>query len=752
MRIELIIILALILLGGRAMAQTESAEIRLLDSESSLPIADATFEYGEQQGLSSSGGIIRFVFEPGTSMSLSHINYGKWTLSFRDVQEVLRQGIIYRKLLTVNLYPVTVIGLRESSGQPVESLSMEYRERMEHDGADILNQIPAFNSIRKGGNYGFDPVFRSFQNERLNVVLNGAQSATVACPNRMDPPTSQMAPNMTDRIEVLKGPYALRYGTGLGATINFIPTPLRFSTESEVYGRLSTGYEENGDLIRGEGRLGFSGSHYDLSLFGAWSQGNDYRAGDGQTVQADFKRGSYGAVLGLKLSDRQQLRLSATYNRARDADFPALAMDLRRDDTWMFNLRHDIRIGGDHLRSWNTTLYGSFVDHLMNNLLKPLDPRMLNAETAAKTQNYGGRSEGVWQFGENSLYSGVDFRAETAEGERSREFLMGPMAGNTVFDNAWQDGKISRSAAFAELQLPGENWSYVISGRIELNQSSLRDPAAEFTDAQEEWEVNQINPSFSLGVLKDFGERFRTGLWLGRAQRSGGLAERYINFFPIGQDPFELLGTPTLEPEVNQQADLTFQWNGKRGARIEVDLFASYLTDYISSVIDTELTPRLPTSPGIRRFVNIDEVFKTGFEFNWIQPLFSGIQQQLSLAYTYGQDRERNEPLPEVAPLDIRYTLSGSYRDGALSPELSFRYVAEQNRVSGEFGETVTPSFFLVDVNVGYRLSKTLSIQAGAQNLLDANYYEHLNRSVRGTNNPIFAPGRNVYVNLNARF
>ncbi len=119
---------------------------------------------------------------------------------------------------------------------------------MEHDGAQILNQLPAFNSIRKGGNYGFDPVFRGIKYDQLNVVLNGAQSATAACPNRMDPPTSQMAPNMMDRIEILKGPYALRYGTGFGATINFIPAKLRHTSEPDIYGKASTGYETNGDL------------------------------------------------------------------------------------------------------------------------------------------------------------------------------------------------------------------------------------------------------------------------------------------------------------------------------------------------------------------------------------------------------------------------------------------------------------------------------------------------------------------------
>jgi iron complex outermembrane receptor protein len=56
------------------------------------------------------------------------------------------------------------------------------------------------------------------------------------------------------------------------------------------------------------------------------------------------------------------------------------------------------------------------------------------------------------------------------------------------------------------------------------------------------------------------GESISTALWLGRAQRSGSLTERFINYFPVGQDPYEMLGNPQLLPEVNNQADLTFAW------------------------------------------------------------------------------------------------------------------------------------------------------------------------------------------------
>ncbi len=746
-----IFFLFFVLYAGSLIAQADGDAISLLDPDDNAPIVGASFQYGAENGLSDAEGVIRFRYVPGRTMTLSHVSYGSWTWTAEDLDQLRRTGVYYRRGTVINLYPATVIAVRPSSRQPGDQVAINYQERLEHDGAAILNQSPAFNSIRKGGNYGFDPVFRGYKYDQLNVVLNGAQSATAACPNRMDPPTSQMAPNMLDRIEVLKGPYALRYGTGFGATINFIPAALRFSSEPGVYGRLSTGYESNGNIARGESRIGFSGAKYDFSLFGAWAQGDDYTSGNGETVPADFSRGSFGANLGLKPAANQQVRVSALYNRARDADFPALPMDLRNDDTWLLNARHDIQLGNQYLQSWNTTLFTSFVDHLMDNRLKPLDPRILNAETVATTYNYGGRTEGVWQFGKNKLFGGADWRVEGAEGIRSRAFLLGPNAGRTVEDNAWQKSRISKTGVFAEYHLTTPALEYVFSGRLELNQADSDDPSAEFTGVYTELRETQLNPSFSVGVVRGKDAAIRTGLWLGRAQRSGGLTERFINYFPVGQDPFEMLGNPQLAPEVNNQVDLTLAWK-TAGTALNVDLFASYLQDYISSVIDPALSPRLPMSPGVRQFINIDEAFKTGFEVSWTQQLPLQLQQQFGMAYTYGQDLERDEPLPEIAPLDVRYALTGSYLQDRLRPEVAFRYVVEQSRVSQEFGETVTPSFGLLDVKVGFSVTDQLVLSTGVNNLLDENYYEHLARSVRGTNTPIFAPGRNVFANLSFAF
>jgi iron complex outermembrane recepter protein len=725
--------------------------ILLLDQSSYMPIAGATFQYADQSGISDNRGAIEFTYIDGETMRLSHLGYGEWILSDAALQEAMKSGKLYRENINVTLYPVTVIAIRQRFDE-AETLDLDYQEKMAHDAGALLNQITAISSIRKSGNYGFDPVLRGFKYDQINVVLNGAQCATAACPNRMDPPTSQMAPNMTERIEVLKGPHALRYGGSFGGTINFIPAPLRFSDRLKPYGRFSTGYDNNGNISRGEGLLGFSGQRYDLGIFASWSKGNDYTAGDGSKVKAAFSRNSVGANLGVKLSDNQQIRLSATHNIARDVDFPALPMDLRSDNTWMLNVRHDIKFATGNIQSWNTTVFGSFVEHKMDNQLKNLDPRTLNAETIASTHNYGGRTEGIWSFRNGSLYAGADLRIEGAEGNRVREFLMGPNTGKVFTDNAWQNGWISKTGAFAEYHFHKGSFRWVFSGRLELNNADIKDAEPEFTLVFPETKSTQVNPSISIGGIKNFEHDIALGLWLGHARRSGSLIERFINYFPVGQDPYEMLGNPGLNPEINHQADLTFEWKTLHSS-LKVDIFAAYLQDVISSLIDTTLSPRLPNSPGVRQFVNIGQALKSGFEAAWGQKLFAGLQYYLSIAYTFAQDLERDEPLPEISPLDFRYSLLGNYLDNTLKPEMTFRYVLMQSRISEEFGETPSPAFALLDVKLSYQFHKILGVTAGIQNLFDKHYYEHLNRSVRGNNpNPIYAPGRNFFISLNLNF
>lgn len=722
---------------------SQKKTIQLLDQETNEVIANATFVHGSQAGVSDEQGTILFELEEGQDLQVSHVNYGSQIWNPTALQAALSSKQILLKAKVSDLMPVTVVSVRSAN---TSSLDFSARDHLSHDGATILKEIPSIGTIQKAGNYGFDPVFRGFKYDQLNVVLNGAQSATAACPNRMDPPTSQMAPNMLEQVEILKGPYSLRYGAGLGATINFKSAPLSFKPQS-LNGRFSTSYESNGDVARGEGMIGYASKIIDVGLYSSYAEGNDYQSGSGETMQADFKRGSIGTHLGARLSPDQTIRISANYNVARDADFPALAMDLRKDDTWMFNARHEMEFNQAKIKSWNTTLFGSFVDHTMDNLLKDLNPRMMNAATDAETFNYGGRSEITWKGRGGLAYSGVDVKVEGAKGERTREFLMGDMMGNVVTDNAWQQGQISKTGLFTEYHFLNGAMDVILSGRLEYNSASIKDPEANFASINEELELVQVNPGVSLGLAKSMVSNVNTSLWLGRVQRSGSLTERYINYFAVGNDPYELVGNPALEPEVNYQLDFTNQWT-KNNFSLNVDLFVSYLENYISSVIDTTLSPVIPSSPGVRRFVNIDQAFKTGFELGFANQLSDQWTHRLDAAYTYAQDLERDEPLPEIAPMDIRYRIAGKLVSGRLRPEVMLRHVLDQERISEEYGETATPSFTTVDLNLSYAIFNNATLTFNIQNLFDENYYEHLTRSVRGSSDPIFARGRSFNFSL----
>jgi iron complex outermembrane receptor protein len=319
--------------------------------------------------------------------------------------------------------------------------------------------------------------------------------------------------------------------------------------------------------------------------------------------------------------------------------------------------------------------------------------------------------------------------------------------GRDVYDNVWNGGLISRAGMFCEYHFSLSDMRMIMSGRLEINDAKATNIDPNFQAEYPENEKTEFNPSLSIGGTKYWNNDFSTGVWLGHAKRSGSITERYINSFPVGLDAYDMYGNPQLQAEINNQIDIILGYKTSVTS-LQVSMFGSFLSNYISSVIDADLTPTMPTSPGVRRYVNIDDVFMTGFEIIWAQKLFADLKQKVSLAYTYAQDKVRNEPLSEIAPLDFRYSLSANYLANKLQPVFVFRHVYRQDRISMAFGETATPAFTLLDVGLTYNFHRSFGATLGINNLFDVAYYEHLNRRVKGQTFAIYAPGRNVYLTM----
>ncbi len=743
----------LLLLGSYAHAR----QLVITNAQNGHAIADVFYTYGTQQGLSDADGIIEIAYREGEQLQLTHLAYQALLLKDEEVQNALSKGYIELTPKAHTLEPVAIIQLRPNAGNAQQE-DIGYVHQTTPDAGAYLGQLPGIATVKKSASYGFDPVLRGFQRERLLILIDGVQSAHEACPNRMDPPASQVALNSMSSVEVQKGPYSLRYGMGFGGMINFTSVKPRFSSAPKALGRLSAGYESNLGAFRSEGMAGITARAYDFRLFGAYARGQDYTDGEGTLIPADFNRLNLGAQLAVKAGKRQILTFSADHNRSENVDFAALPMDLRKDHTWLLKATHRVQIQQKQLQNWSSSAFATIVDHRMDNLLKPLDPRMMNAWVDAQTFTYGARTETQWSFDKTYLYAGADFKSEEAIGDRMREFLMGPMAGQTATDDAWQHGRITHTGLFAEWHLPAPRRGkgqtiFILSGRLDYNSATALKPSENFLELYSNTSTTQVNPGFSAGFNHSLNEQASLAVWLGRAQRSPGISERFIHFLAIGSDPYEMLGNPLLKPEKNNQMDVLFRWQTQRFA-FRFNAFAGLMQDYISSQIREDLSPVLPNSPGVRQYINIDRALMAGFEvgFRQMTPA-AGLQQVFNLSYTYGQNLVTQEALPEIPPLELRYRLSGSYLHDRLKPELSIRYAFAQEHIARSYGETATPAFYVIDLAIAWQSEKTGALRLGVNNLLDAAYYEHLSRSVRGDMvRPIYNPGRSFFAMYSIRF
>lgn len=743
--LQMTAVLVAILFTNLAIGQT----IKLLDSQSGKAISDVHFMIDGQTGVSGEDGMIKYTATDTSILELSHIQYGQITLTAEQRKQAEQAGQYKMKAISMELQPMTIL---DKMYDEDEEIPIKTEDKLTHDAGAFLHQLPEINVVKKSGSYGFDPVLRGMKYDRLNIVIDGVQTAHAACPNRMDPPISQIPMNTIESVEILKGPYSLRFGNSFGGTINFISRGLVYEAKKPFYGRASTGYEGNGNIYRGEGLLGWSQKKLNIELHGAYSTGSNYTDGNGNEILSSFNRTNFGGQIGYKLNSNHQLIVKATLNIAENVDFPSLAMDLRSDNTYLVQLRHEYEKSKGILRGWSTSIYSTSVVHQMDNLDKVYAIRMVDAVTNSTTDSYGGRTEGKFIFGKSILYAGLDLKSERADGERTREFVFGANDGIIKYDNLWQGGQVLNAGAFAEYQLLVKKYSWMLTGRVDYNEAKANDIDSEFPTSYESMNSTNLNFSLSTGISRDIGKKSNLGIWLGGASRNGGITEKFINFVAVGADPYEMVGNPQLNSETNYQLDLKYELKLKN-SKFGVNVFGSYITDYISSTIREDLKPVIPTAPGVREYNNVGDANLFGGEFNFIQQLPLKMRFRFSMAYTWAENITTGEALAEIAPLDTRFILMGSYLKKRLQPQVVVRYVAEQDRVSTTYGENSSPGFALMDVDVSYKAWEKWQFSAGVKNIFDEAYYEHLSRMMKdNSGNPIYNPGRSLYLTASFKF
>lgn len=662
---------------------------------------------------------------------------------------------------TVKLDPVVVM-----APQPVAPLVVEADPRAPaqpvpaHDGADILKNIPGFSVIRKGGTDG-DPVLRGFAGSRVGVQLDD-QSVFGGCGNRMDPPTAYVFPTAYDRVTVIKGPQTVLHGPGNSAGVVLFERDIhRLSgPEGGLYGA---------STLASFGRFdGLADAHGGNAAIQAratatYTRAADYDDGTGHAVHSAYERWSTNASAAWTPAQSTYVEVSAA-----KSDGEAAYADRAMDGVKFDRTNYGVRLRHDNLTPLITRVearcYFNYVDHVMDNYtLRPFvaSTMMPNEAVANPDRKTSGALVQLALAPVESL--SVTAGADTQSNKHTVRSTMNETTMPFETMARVRDGAFTQYGFFAE-----GSYSITPAGRFvsgaRLDKWQAEDPR---TTVAVSMMSTAANPSaghvrrsdlFSGFVRYEhnWGSEkapFTLYAGLGRVQRFPDYWELIKNESAASVSAF---GT---KPETTTQYDVGALW--KRGAvDLSLSLFGAKIGDYI--LVQSNVS-KPSGMMGTRSAVisrNIDASTRGGeaaatwrFTENW--------KAEASIAYVRGTNEADSLPLAQLPPLEGRLGLAYTTTDWSAGGLL--RVVAAQNRFTVNQGNIVgqdigrSSGFSVVSLNASRRLGRHVRISAGADNVFDKAYAEHISRAggtVSGfaQTTRVNEPGRMLWLKMDATF
>ncbi len=491
--------------------------------------------------------------------------------------------------------------------------------------ADLFSGISGFTVVKRG-NYAMDPSFRGSIYEQLNVQYDGGVKAMHACPNRMDPITTHVLPEEVRKIEVIKGPFSVRYGATFGGIVNFVTKVPRY--ENGLSGHVLGGYETNGGSYVTGAQLNFAKKGFFIAGNAGYRDFGSYSDGNGTEIPSYFKSTEYGVKTGYNFAKRHFIQLHWRQSFGRDIAHAGLPMDTDYDNSSIATLGYRYISNKDKFKALNFKAYYSFVDHLMTNTNRP-NFMMVDAQSGVEATTLGGKLELELQPTKNlALFTGIDGMSVGRDGGRVRtvklDMMGNPLVNPKVFnDKIWQNSTLTDIGVFAEGIYDFKRKRYLTVGlRYDNVTTSINDPEADFDALYDLQDRMEHNLSGTVSYKQKFSNLISLELAYGRGARSANMIERYINHFTVGQDAYEYVGNPDLKAEANNQFEIglngtTRTFKNVNGFSYSASIFYSKYENYILAVVDTTLNRKfMPTMmpQHVKVFRNLDNAYRTGGE------------------------------------------------------------------------------------------------------------------------------------------
>jgi len=598
--------------------------------------------------------------------------------------------------------------------------------------------------------------------------------------------TNWVPADEVERIEILRGPAAARYGSGaMGGVVNIItkrPT-------DKLKGSLTAYYlapEDDAEGISKRTNFNLSGPITDDLVFRVYGGMNKTDADDAAINTAEqasrdsvvagregVRNKDINGLLSWQFTPEQSLDLEASYSRQGN---------IFAGDTMLNS-------GGDYVNSltgketsilqrstFSATHNGSFdwgstKASLTHDLTRNA---RLNEGLAGYGEGAPSESAGTFESrlrntratGEvNVPLSVLTEQVLTVGGEYLYESLNDP---GSLRPQSWDPGSDGTPGIAGQdrtqTKTTANSYAFYVEDNIEAGAKTIITPGVRF-DHHSEFGGNW---SPSLNASHQLTDELSIKGGIARAYKTPNLYQSNPNYLlysrGAGCSSVEvniggcyLVGNPGLKPEisVNKEIGLAFDKGTWRTSG------TYFRNDYQNKInASNEAAYRLPNGRRVYQWDNSGKAIVQGIEGNLFVNLRDDLDWNTNLTYMIeSKDKETGDPLSIIPKYTVNTTLDW-YATEKLSFQVSGTYYGKQeapkrnNRANEELNKSVQQPidpYGLVGLSGGYEFNKNLSVRLGINNLFDKQLYRKGNSDEAGAQT-YNEPGRAYFASVTTSF
>jgi hemoglobin/transferrin/lactoferrin receptor protein len=468
---------------------------------------------------------------------------------------------------------VTAKGYESDTLSTPSSVFVGDGDTLRKNGANNLGEAlrgeVGFASTNDGAQ-GQNPVIRGIKKEGIVLLVDGMRFNSAQPQGAI---ASFMSLGLADRVEAVKGPASVLYGTGaVGGAINVLLPQARFEPGAKA--TLGASYDSASQGFRGTGVANLSQGDHALMVGTSIARIDDYKAPDGKVDRTGYDSDAFIGQYRFRIDGQNQLRLSLQQQKDEDVWYPGstkrfshpnAAVAAAVQSTTIHSPKQDrtlAEIGYSHKGSGEAPLnvdvraYRQEMERRIYAWSNALNRDITMTKVGFETNGFDAKAD--WLVHPQHLLSfGMNLWEMGASPERT--IANPPNSLNYVRSDPFDDGRIKAAGILS-------------AGRHALRQAqpARRRPLRQGFKGSADSVANSANPlgarrttgldrddsafSGSLGASYEIDPLLRPYASLSRGFRAGEMRERYESS-PRG-DGYYYVGDPQIRPEISTQLEL----------------------------------------------------------------------------------------------------------------------------------------------------------------------------------------------------